>query len=381
MTRAFLLLLALFALLAAPAAAAERSVPFGWLGVTVDGPVRADDAGEWNKMSRAGVESVRVALRWLELQPYAEQPLVPAEDQARFRDVRGVPTDFSSFDGFVAAAAARRMEVLPVVQLPPFWASIRPGDLAAPPRDPAAFARFMTALVERYGPDGAFWRERPDLPRVPIGAWQIWNEPNISLYWSEQPFAPTFVPLLRAAAQAVRQADPGATVVLAGLTNTSWEDLPRLYDAGARGAFDAVAVHPYTRRPRDVVRIVGLIREEMRARGDGALPIWVTELSWPSARGHLSSPIPIVVGEAAQALRLRAALRQLARARKSLGIARVFWYTWLSQEGGQSIFDWSGLRRVRAGRNVPTPALFLFRRVARRLEGCAKRPSDARACA
>jgi hypothetical protein len=62
-------------------------------------------------------------------------------------------------------------------------------------------------------------------------------------------------------------------------------------------------------------------------------------------------------------------------------IARVFWYTWLSSEAGPSAFDWSGLRRERAGGRVSAPALSAFRRAARRLEGCAKAPGDARRCA
>ncbi len=54
--------------------------------------------------------------------------------------------------------------------------------------------------------------------------------------------------LLGAAYSAVKAADPGATVVTAGLPNFSWKDLETLYRAGlrAKGHFDAVAVHPFT---------------------------------------------------------------------------------------------------------------------------------------
>jgi hypothetical protein len=373
-------LLLLVALLAAPASAAERRVPQGWLGVTVDGPVSPYEPGEWNRMARAGVETIRVELRWNEVQPYARDQ-VPPQERERFRDLDGVPTDFSRFDAIVAAASGRRIAVVPVVNLAPAWLTLNPRNPASPPADPASLGRFFSQLVHRYGPDGSLWRERPQLPQMPIRAWQVWNEPNLAGYWSEQPFAPSYVAALRAAAASIRAADGGATIVLAGLPGKSWVALRKVYEAGGRGLFDAVAVHPYTRRPRDVLRIIRYARRAMRAHGDGGLPIWVTELSWPASRRKVSDPIGIGVTESGQAARLRVALRMLAAARERLGIERVLWYTWLSNEAGGSVFSWSGLRRLRHGKSVPAPALAAFRRTARRLEGCAKAHADARRCA
>jgi hypothetical protein len=360
-TRACLLSLALLLLLAAPARAAERKVPQGWLGVTADGPVRADTPAEWDRMVAAGVESVRTAVRWNELQPTA-----------------GAAPDLAPLDALVAVAASRGLELLPVVQGTPAWAA--DGDPTSPPADPATFAAFMTTLVARYGPAGSLWAERPDLPRRPIRAWQIWNEPNLTRYWSKQPFARSYVSLLRAAHAAVHAADPAATVVLAGLPNESWTALRRVYRAGGAGHFDAVALHPYTRRPRDVVRTVEYGRDVMRKHGDLKLPIWVTELSWPAAKGKVDNPVGFEVGNRGQAVKLGLGLRLLKAARQRLGIGRVFWYTWLSAEAGPSAFDWSGLRRLRAGKAVAAPALAVFQRIARRFEGCAKAPGDALRC-
>jgi hypothetical protein len=363
--RACLLVVALLALLAAPAAqAAERRVPQGWLGVVADGPMDGAHDGEWDGMVSAGVESVRTAVRWYEVQPSPD-----------------APPDFAALDAVVAGAAARGLAVLPVVAGTPAWAAQRPGDITSPPADPATYGRFLAALVARYGPAGSLWAEQPGLRRVPIRAWQVWNEPNLTRYWSEQPFARSYVALLRAARTALGAADPGATVVLAGLPNESWTALRQVYKAGGRGAFDAVALHPYTRRPRDVVRTVRYARREMRKRGDGKLPIWVTELSWPAAKGKVDRPVGFEVSDKGQAVKLGAALKLLAAERRSLRIARIFWYTWLSSEAGPSAFDWSGLRRVRGGGRVSVPALSVFRRQARRLEGCAKASGDARRCA
>ena len=368
------------AALAAPAQAAERRVPQGWLGVVADGPLTAAHTGEWDAMVGAGVESVRTAVRWYELQPYGSAAEVPAADAARFRDAGGVPTDFTALDAVIAGAAARGLSVLPVVQATPAWAARTPGDITSPPADPATFGRFMAALAGRYGPQGSLWAERPDLPRIPVRAWQVWNEPNLTRYWSEQPFARSYVRLLKAADAALDAADPGATVVLAGLPNVSWTALRQIYKAGGRGHFDAVSLHPYTRRPKDVLRLVRYARREMRRAGDGRTPVWLTELSWPAAKGKVPRPAGFETTDRGQAVRLGAALRLIARDRRALRIQRVFWYTWLSSEVGPSSFDWSGLRRLRGGTPVSVPALAVFREAARRLQGCRK-TTDARRCA
>ena len=275
------------------------------------------------------------------------------------------------------------MQVLPVIEQTPGWAATRPGDLAAAPRDPATAQAFAAALVARYGPSGSFWGEHPELPRLPIRAWQVFNEPNHSGFWSEAPYAPSYVATLRAAAAGIRAADPGATIVLAGLTNRSWLALRQLYKFGARGLFDVVALHPYTRRAEDVLKLVRFARRVMAKNGDGALPVWITELSWPAAEGRprAGRGIGIEVSAREQATLLAQALRLLARARKRERIEKVLWYTWLSSAKGPNPFDWSGLRLQHKGGVVSTPALRVFRIAARKLEGCRKAPRDARRCA
>jgi hypothetical protein len=382
--RRSVLLAALLVLVAATPAATARQVPRGWLGAVVDGPLtgpqRAAYAGEWDLMAASGVESVRVAVFWDEHQPVASAAELPAGEAGRFASVGGVPTDFSRTDAVVAAAAARGLRVLPVVQRAPGWARVEPDDPASPPARAATFAAFVGALVRRYGPRGSFWAERPDLPRIPVRAWQVWNEPNLTSYWSVQPFARGYVRLLRAARRAVRAADPGAQVVLAGLPNRSWTALRAVYRAGGRGGFDAVALHPFTGPPRFVMKIVRLARRETVRAGDARVPIWLTELSWPASAGRVPRRGGFEVTDAGQATRLGGVMRRLRGQRRALRIERVFWYTWLSMEAGPTAFDWSGLRRVRAGTVVSAPALAVYTRWARRLQGCAKAPGDATRC-
>ncbi len=366
MLRAVLLAAMLVAAAPAPAQA-RRQVPHGWLGVVADGPLTAPgfaSGPEWDRLAGSGAEAVRAAVYWRTIEPDA-----PAE--ARFAET----------DAVVLAAAARGLGVLPIVQGTPGWAALHPGDPASPPRDPADFARLMTALVARYGPDGSLWAEHPEVARRPVREWQIWNEPNLTRYWNVRDWAPSYVALLKAADAALRAADPGARTVLAGLPNESWLALRAIYRAGARGAFDAVALHPYTGRPHNVVRLVQFARREMRRFHDPRMPVWVTELSWPAAIGKTPTTAGFETTDRGQAERLRLGVELLAEARRKLRIERVYWYTWLSAEGASSSsFDYAGLRRLRGGRLRSAPALASFRAVARRLEGCAKRPGDATRC-
>ena len=352
MPRTLLLAVLLALLAAAPASARDLKVPRDWLGVAADGPLidaPADHAAEWPLIARSGATSVRTAFYWTRGEPFGPGML-----------------DFSSFDAPVLAAAREGLGVLPVVFATPEWARAVPGDAASPPRDPEDYARFLAALVRRYGPGGSLWAEHPEVRKRPIRHWQIWNEPNLAGYWSRQPFAPSFVRLLRAARRALRAADPGARAILAGLPN-GWDALRRIYRAGGRRSFDAVAIHPYTEQAGRIQRYILAARRVMADFRDRRKPIWVSEISWPAARGKMPDPIGIATDDRGQARNLRTGLRQLARVRKRYRIERVYWYTWLSAESTTSVFNFSGLRRLRDGAVVSAPALLAFRRTARAL--------------
>ncbi len=340
-------------LVAAPASA--RSVPRGWLGAQADGPLTElgnPFGSEFDLMRSSGVEAVRTAFDWRAAQP----------DQSG-------PIDFAPMDAVVAAAAQRGLPVLPVVHRTPSWAAAHPSKGAAStPRGTAAYTAFLRALVGRYGPNGSLWAEQPSLPRTPIRDWQIWNEPNLTRYWSAQPFAKSYVKLLKASRRALRAADPGSRTILAGLPNESWIALRQVYKVGGRGAFDAVALHPYTGQPKNVIKLIRFARKEMKRYHDARRPVWLTELSWPASKGQTGGAPGFVTTERGQASRLKAALKLLARERKPLRIGKVIWYTWLSREGSQNAFDWSGRRRLRGDQLLSARSLAVYRSAAKRLE-------------
>jgi hypothetical protein len=200
-------------------------------------------------------------------------------------------------------------------------------------------------------------------------------------FWLSQPFAPDYVALLRATRPALRRADRSARIVLAGLVYDSWDALAQVYRAGGRGLFDAVALHPFTRRPDDVLRIIERNRTVMARHHDGGKPIYLSELSWPSSRGRIPVRYGYETNERGQARRLTAALRLLAANRRRLGLRRVYWYTWLTREKHPDYpFDYAGLRRLDPARVRSKPALRAYRRAALKLEGCAVKRRTAARC-
>jgi polysaccharide biosynthesis protein PslG len=351
-------LLAGLASLVLAGGAQARAVPFGFLGVTADGPLTAGTPrpAEFALMQRHGVELLRIGIEW--------NVVEPAPGVLRW----------AGTDALVTVAAQHGMDVLPTISWTPRWAAAHPGVRTSPPADDATYGRFAAEAVRRYGPGGAFWREHPELKARPIRMWQVWNEPNQAVYgWSDQPFAPGYVALLRAARAAIKGVDPHAQIVLAGLVGpSSGHDLNTIYAAHGRGLFDMADLHPFAIKPDGVLRIVRQARHAMNRHGDRDTPLSITELTWPAAAGKRTvRRYGFEVDEQTQASDLRSALDQLLAQRRSLRLEHVMWYTWItaSPAGVGDSFDYSGLRALLPdGQVVDRPALAVYASVARRIE-------------
>ena len=149
---------------------------------------------------------------------------------------------------------------------------------------------------------------------MPIRSWQIWNEPNLAYYW-KQPFASTYVSLLKVAHAAVKKADPGARVVLGALTNTAWKSLGQIYRIkGAKNLFDVVSVNGFTKIPANVIEFMVFVRRAMAHFGDGAKPLMATEISWPSAKGETSAGFDFITTRAGQARNIATLLPLIGQA-------------------------------------------------------------------
>jgi polysaccharide biosynthesis protein PslG len=377
------LVLLLVLLVAVPAEAAKRKVPFGFFGTVVQPMPDAALDGQMALMAQSGVESGRLIVRWETLEP-----------------ARGVYT-WEVLDRFAAVAAAHGLSLLPNVTQTPRWASERPDDpeFWRWPGDPTAYAELMRQLVCRYGPNGSFWAQNPGLPRKPIREWQIWNEQTAPWHWKTRPWGPSYTRLLKASYKAIHGADRRAKVVAGSLvafgSYAPWDGMRELYRAGAKKFFDVIAVHPFTnarsakRAAAQTLEIVRRVRAQMVRRRDRRKEIILTEMTWPAAVGEvpqsaLEQAAGLATTRRGQALRLTAAYRQLARARRKMRITQVYWYAWTTEYDRNSpesvmAFRYSGLNRVFGGVFSPMPILRTYSEVAAKYEGCRK-SADARRC-
>ena len=243
---------------------------------------------------------------------------------------------------------------------------------------------YLAALVERYGPDGTFWSDHPELPSHPVREWQIWNEPHLPAYWDAPEngpygYARAYPLLLRSSYNIVKSLDPGAKIVLAGITQRAWEEIEILYKHHIKPYFDVAALQIFPQTVKRAVKATGLYRAAMRARHDGRKPIYVTEISWPASKGRTQG-IKYQRQEtpSGMATKLGKMYSAMTRNRRKLRIGKVFWYTWSSPYGrGGSIFNYAGLQRFDSQGFHAQPALRAYQRAARRLEGCRKTATAA----
>lgn len=268
-----------------------------------------------NRLARIGVGIVRQTFDWAAIERAPDQ------------------YDFTTYDSFVGSLAIRRMTVLPVLLDPPPFRSSKPKTGAAagtyPPADYADMGRFAATLVRRYGPRGRFWKLHPELPKVPIRAWQVWNEPSLPAYWPAGPDPAQYTRLLEVVGHQIKRFDHRAEVVTAGIPDSRlgipFSDFVKgMYRAGARGSFDSLAIHPYSRDATGVAAAVEDARQIMDANGDRRSDIWVTELGWADA-GPASS---FTVGASGQAERISSVFRTLVRLRHQARLRGVVYFGW-----------------------------------------------------
>lgn len=229
-----------------------------------------------------GVRWVRQPVQWFALEPAPGQ------------------YDFGGLDLLLNDLKVQGVNVLLTVSGSPTWATVA-GDNGGP-RDPADFARFMSALATKFAGR--------------VGAYEIWNEPNLALEWGPRVDPSAYVELLKAAAPAVRAADPHAIIVAAALGPTGYND-PKIgiddvryleqleaYQNGEYRYFaDVQGSHPYgyrsapdllwpekpntgeyTTHPSFYFRRIEQQRLAMIRAGDGGRAMWVTEFGWGSGK-------------------------------------------------------------------------------------------------
>ena len=237
LTAALLVAILALALGGAATGAQPPRAPSEFFGI---GPQTSLTDRDAEYMRAGGIGVVRMAVPWSSVQE---------------RRKRGV-YNWAGLDQGVEVAARNGLKVLPFLYGTPHWLAAKPTTL---PVDTAQQQRewkaFLTAAVERYGPEGDFWAERapgsgsggvgPFIPYepvppklepirrpIPIRTWQIWNEANF--FYFALPASPSrYAKLVKISSQAIKAVDPSAKVILSGLFAKPTAPAP---EGDARGA-------------------------------------------------------------------------------------------------------------------------------------------------
>ncbi len=268
------LVLAISGVAQAPAAkrpSKHAKVPADFYGVV---PLNDPSPSDLGLMASGGIESVRVFVHW-----------------GLIQNTAGGNFDWSTYDKQFGDIAAAGLNPAPQLASSPGWISDNPYQ---PPiysdAQKAAWQSFLTAFVQRYGRGGSFWAEHPELPYRPALSYEIWNEANLTLEWGGPPNANDVIStLLRLSQQSIRQVDPAGTVVFGGLFPfprtgggntpgygvTATKFLKSFYShPGAKTAFNALAMHPFSPRAKDVVPTMRIFRRVLDRHGDCRTPLW-----------------------------------------------------------------------------------------------------------
>ena len=263
--------------------------------------------------------------------------------------------DWGFNDEMVEQATGRGLSILGLLAYGVGWAS--PGSGARGrqlawtlPGDLDAYRAYVYTVVSRY--------------RGKVRAWEVWNEPNHPAFWHPQPNAGEYATLLRVAAGAIRDADPGAKVVLGGVSGSDIAYLEQVVAAAGWNAFDILAAHPYV-APKSPERghLANGEIAKLRAfvsRHGADKPIWLTEIGWPT-----STPGRWGVGDlGTQADYL---VRGMIAASTTPGVERVFWYNW-RDDGDDPGNDENKFGLVSSDWATPKPAATALRTLTQRLD-------------
>ena len=247
-----------------------------------------------------------------------------------WREIETSPNvyDFSRLDKIVTAAQAKNVEVTLVLGMTPDFHS--PGGARAMPPDISTFTRYVQAVVSRY----RSWNGRRG-----IAAYQVWNEANVTNFWTGTPLQ--MAQLTKATWNAVKSIDKGALVVspaFAARINEQIRGITRFAFARVDGipAWKFVDVMSLNLYPLDKYgstlgtpeKSMELLAKARRLLGFGGLPaskpIWNTEVNYGMRTGaYGGTRASAISAERQAAYVIRTYLLNASR-----GVKRVFWYSY-----------------------------------------------------
>jgi Bacterial Ig domain/Glycosyl hydrolase catalytic core len=251
------------------AVTAGSASAFPVVGLNIAGVPTAAQIATANSL---GAKNVRMFLSWADTNPVKGRlnpPLVSAyQDIVKQLVADGIGIDF-------------------VAVFTPQWES-GSSDIRHAPANPADYANFLSQFASTPGIAGNNI------------AYELWNEEDSAEWWEPAPDDNAYAQLVKAAAPALRAADPTAKVILGPTVGNDYQWISSLYGDGIGGLTDAVAVHTdngcltvgpdasYTENGGKIGRYAftgyRTVHDTMAAHGEGSHPIWMTEFGWNSSQ-------------------------------------------------------------------------------------------------
>jgi len=275
------------------------TIPWAAGGLRYNAAGKLEDfAGEWPTAEVKAVRFWDTRTAWLNIEPAPDQ------------------WEFSHLDeNFNVAESHGATDITMVLWGAPKWAAaslddsdapwMGPGS-AAPPASMADWEEFVRKVAQRY--------------QGRVKAYEIGNEPNLSLFWRGTP--DQLSDLVARAATVIRQEDPQALVVAPAPYVRSVKDVTQFAPylralASVQAKIDALAFHwyPATFDVNELDYAWTAMRRAAVQAGLEPLPIWVTEAGFEDQRGADARSVSQLIP------------RTVAMAR-SLGISRIYFYAW-----------------------------------------------------
>lgn len=220
------------------------------------------------------------------------------------------------------------------------------------------FAAFAAAVAQRY----------PEMLAI-----EIWNEPNLSLFWRGGPDPAAYAALLQAAHGTVKRARPGLPVLGGSLANAasdldgamSLESYLRALLPAAGGAMDGLAIHPYPygASPAAAYRAITIARD-LLAQARLSLPLWVTETG-----ATTSGPAPVTGTQQAHVLG-----RVVRYLRRQIDVRAIIVHTLIERAAAPQTSTERGFGLLDADLN-PKPAWCALARAAGGSKPCGAAPA------
>ena len=262
MSRTVALALMLIVLPVASALAAGVDSPFG-------SHLPCDDA--LLKLGReAGVAWTRSHDYWT---PFYWTPTQPEPDKWVWQDEQ------------VAKVRGYGYEILGMLGQPPAWASEQAAvDAAGPHGYVAQYATYNLPAWENYV------YQTVSHYRGQVRHWEIWNEPNIRMFFSPDPNPALYFVLLERAYKAAKRADPNCVILAPCPSTIDLEWVESLLRLGLPRVCDVISVHAYAAYPGLGLpeRIEALKALLHRYACDK--PVWITEVGYGTPDDKVGDP-------------------------------------------------------------------------------------------